>query len=147
MGAEEHRAFAGRYMDAINHAFATGDTAALAACFAPGYVEHVREQGPDRGLGGLLAFVQAIRAAVPDARGVAEDVLVDGDRVMIRHAHYGTQQGPFMGLPPTGARLDFPGVEIFRLADGRIAESWHIDDNVRLMQQLGALPPPGAPSV
>jgi predicted ester cyclase len=84
MGAEEYRAFAGRYMDAINHAFATGDTAALEACFAPGYVEHVREQGPDPGLGGLLAFVHAIRAAVPDARGVAEDVLVDGDRVMIR---------------------------------------------------------------
>jgi steroid delta-isomerase-like uncharacterized protein len=145
MGTEDYRAFAGGYMDAINHAFATGDTAALEACYAPGYVERVREQAPDPDLGGLLAFVHAIRAAVPDARGVVEDVLVDGDRVAIRHAHHGTHRGPLMGLPPTGARLDFQGVEIFRLVDGRIAESWHIDDNLRLMQQLGAVPPPAAP--
>jgi steroid delta-isomerase-like uncharacterized protein len=145
-GVEARRAFALRYMEAINHAFATGDTGALEACFAPGYVEHVRDQGPDPGLGGLLALVHAIRAAVPDAHGVVEDVLVDGDRVVLRHAHHGTHRGPFMGLPPTGTRLDFQGVEIFRLQeDGRIAESWHIDDNLRLMQQLGAVPaPPGA---
>jgi steroid delta-isomerase-like uncharacterized protein len=145
MGAEAHRAFAARYVDAINRAFATGDTAALEACFAPGYVEHVREQGPDPGVGGLLAVVRAIRAAVPDARGVVEDVLVDGDRVALRHAHHGTHTGPFLGLPPTGTRFAFQGIEIFRLADGRIAESWHVDDNLRLMQQLGAGPPPGAP--
>ena len=55
MGAEDLRIFAGRPIDAINHAFATGDTAALEACFAPGYVEHVREQGPDPRVGGRSA--------------------------------------------------------------------------------------------
>jgi hypothetical protein len=52
MGAEDLRILAGRSMDAINHAFATRDTAALEACFAPGYVEHVREPGPDPRVGG-----------------------------------------------------------------------------------------------
>ncbi len=52
MGAEDLRILAGRSMDASNHAFATRDTAALEACFAPGYVEHVREPGPDPRVGG-----------------------------------------------------------------------------------------------
>jgi predicted ester cyclase len=70
------------------------------------------------------------------------DVIADGDRVAVRHTHRATHGGEFMDLPPTGKQVVVEGIEIFRLRDGRIAEFWHQDDLLSLLQQLGAIPAP-----
>lgn len=94
---------------------------------------------------GRDAFKQVLnvfRTAFPGFTTTVDDVLVDGDRVAVRHTHYATQTGDFAGVPATGRTVVVPGIEILRLRDGQIAEFWHHDDFLALMQQLGAIPAP-----
>jgi predicted ester cyclase len=142
--SERSRAAVARYFAAVDGAFQTGDVSALDRLIAPDYREHLRVGDPPPTLEGLKQFIQLIRAAVPDARVAVEDVVAEGDRVMVRHRHRGTHTGaPVMGIPASGRAFEFQGVEIARVAGGRIVESWHVDDNLSLLQQLGAIPAPG----
>jgi hypothetical protein len=56
----------------------------------------------------------------------------------------GTNTGPFelSGLPPTGRPVTMTGQEIFRVADGKLAELWHQEDVPGMLSQLGLEPPP-----
>lgn len=51
-----------------------------------------------------------------------------------------THQGSFMGIPPTGKRVEISGIEYFRLANGKIVERWVMFDDLGLMEQLGVVP-------
>ncbi len=75
-----------------------------------------------------------------------DDVLVAGDKVAVRSTGRGTQQGPLLGIPPTGRQVEFMAIDIHRLANGQIAETWHIEDYLSVIFQLGATitPPAGA---
>ena len=73
----------------------------------------------------------------------AEDVLADGDRVIVRHHWTGTNKGPFFGMPPTGKSVKVAGMNIYRLAGGKIAEEWWGEDIYGLMVQLGVVKAPG----
>lgn len=59
---------------------------------------------------------------------------------MVRWTFYGTQQGEYSGLPPTNKDVIYSGINIFRIAEGKIAEAWDISDRLWLWQQLGVLP-------
>jgi predicted ester cyclase len=48
-----------------------------------------------------------------------------------------------MGIPPTGNRVNFRGISIYRIEGGQIAESWGVSDELGLMRQIGAIPEPG----
>ncbi len=96
-----------------------------------------------RGLDGIRAAFERLLTAIPDHRVTVEEVLADGDKVVARHTHYGTQTGPLGPVPATGKAVTIEGIEIFRVRDGRIAEVWALDDNATLFQQLGLLPAPG----
>jgi predicted SnoaL-like aldol condensation-catalyzing enzyme len=69
-----------------------------------------------------------------------EEMIAEGDRVMVRWTSHGTHQGESRGLPPTYKRVTNSGVNIFRIAEGRIAEVWDIYDRLWVWQQLGVLP-------
>lgn len=69
-----------------------------------------------------------------------DEMLAETDRVMVRWTFYGTQQGEFAGLPPTHRPVSYVGVNIFRIADGKIVEIWDLLDGLSLWQQLGVLP-------
>lgn len=69
-----------------------------------------------------------------------DDMLAEADRVMVRWTFYGTHQGEFAGLPATQRQVRYTGVNIFRLADGKIVEIWDLLDSLSLWQQLGVLP-------
>lgn len=69
-----------------------------------------------------------------------DDMLAEDDRVMVRWTFYGTQQGEFAGLPATHRQVSYAGVNIFRIADGKIVEIWDLLDRLSLWQQLGVLP-------
>ena len=72
------------------------------------------------------------------------DVVAEGDRVVIRKTFRGTQTGEFMGMPPTGKSISVGVIDIFRIAGGKIVEHWGLADMMGMMQQLGAMPAPGA---
>ncbi len=67
-----------------------------------------------------------------------EDIIAEGDRVVVRATVHGVHEGPFMGTPPTGKTVAFPLIIIYRLADGKIVEHWMLTDMMAFMQQIGA---------
>lgn len=90
--------------------------------------------------GGHLDLLRAFWAAFPDREETVDDVVAEGDRVVVRVTGRGTQQGAFQGLPPTGRRVRATGMGIARISEGRIAETWAEFDALGLLQQLGAVP-------
>jgi steroid delta-isomerase-like uncharacterized protein len=78
--------------------------------------------------------------AFPDGRTVMEDVVAEEDRVVTRTTFNGTHLAEIEGIPATGKKVSMPGITIFRLDNGKIAEGWLFNDNLSLMQQLGAIP-------
>ncbi|HEU5101595.1 MAG TPA: ester cyclase [Roseiflexaceae bacterium] len=70
---------------------------------------------------------------------VIEDQIAEVDRVATRWTASATNTGPVMGMPPTGKVARVTGVNVARLADGKIAESWFNFDMLTLLQQLGAI--------
>lgn len=69
-----------------------------------------------------------------------DELIAEGDKVMVRWTFRGTHQGAYLALPPTFKPLTFSGVYIFRIASNRIAEVWVLWDQLGEWQQLGILP-------
>jgi steroid delta-isomerase-like uncharacterized protein len=93
---------------------------------------------PDRD--GVLALFGMLFAAFPDLHAEIHDQLVDGDKVVTRKTFLGTQDGQFMGMPPSGRSVAFDVIDIVRVRDGLMVEHWNVVDSMALMTQLGAIP-------
>jgi len=78
---------------------------------------------------------------LPDLHLTIEDLLEEGDKVVMRASVTGTHLGQYMGLPSTGKSVMYDEIFIWRFAGGRIAEMWGVVDIFSQMQQLGVIPP------
>ena len=96
------------------------------------------------GLETVKQWFTMFAAAFPDQQLIIEDVVAEGDRVVARTTFNGTHQGEMQGIHATGKPVSVPGITIFRLANGKIAEGWLVNDNLSMMQQLGVIPAPQA---
>ena len=65
-------------------------------------------------------------------------LVADADHVAARFTVTGTHAGDAMGIPATGRRVTFDGMVLYRMKDGRIAETWLHPDNTAILEQLGA---------
>jgi len=86
--------------------------------------------------------VRAFRAGCPDLHITIDELLAEGDTVTKRWTYHATHTGDLSGMPPTGKRITMSGLELFRLANGKIEECWLGYDNLSMMQQLGVIPAP-----
>jgi steroid delta-isomerase-like uncharacterized protein len=120
----------------------TGENlAAVDELFAPTAVVHdPGRPAPEPGPEGQKQVISGVFAAFPDFRFTVEDLVAEGDRVAARFVGEGTHRGALFGLPPTGRRVRFSGMAIYRVADGQIQEGWAMFDALGMLQQLGALP-------
>jgi steroid delta-isomerase-like uncharacterized protein len=84
-------------------------------------------------------FARLLRA-YPDLHITAEDLIEDGDKIVSRNTVTGTHKGEYMGIPPTGKSITYDEIFIFRLAGGRIAETWGVVDVVSQLRRLGVIP-------
>src|SRR5262245_15043827 len=89
-----------------------------------------------RGPGQFDHFRRAFLAAVPDLRVAVEDVLVEGDKSVIRLSFTGTHKGEGLGMPPTGRTFCSTAIVILRWREGRIVESWNEFDAAGMLRQL-----------
>ena len=105
-------------------------------------VIHTPVPGVGSGKAGMRQLMTIYFSAFSPQHVDVNDIVAEGDRVAVRHTHYLTHGGEFAGLPPTGKQAVVEGIELYRVRDGRIAEMWHHDDMLGLMQQLGAIPVP-----
>jgi steroid delta-isomerase-like uncharacterized protein len=133
----DHAANMRRAYDLIN----VGNIDGLGDLLADDFVEHEQLPGLASTRAGVMDLFRMYIAAFPDLRMVAEDVIASGDKVVARVRVTGTHQGAFMGLSPTGRRIDVQIIDIIRFGeDGRAREHWGVSDQLAMMQQLGALP-------
>ena len=75
--------------------------------------------------------------AFPDLQFIREQVVADEDSVALAYTVTGTQNGVFLGFPPTGKRMKVRGVQISKFANGKLVERWGSSDQLGMLQQLG----------
>lgn len=138
MSAEENKAKVRRVLDAIN----TGKLDKIDELIASDYVYHSPGSPEMRGPEGFRQLVSMYRTAFPDLSMVVEDIVAEGDKVVVRWSGTGTQRGELMGVPPTGKRVTASGLVISRFAGGKIVEDHEVIDMLGMMQQLGVVPAP-----
>jgi steroid delta-isomerase-like uncharacterized protein len=121
--------------------FNEGNLDAADRLFATDYIEHVPVlPGLPAGLAGFKVYVTAVRSAFPDLRLIIEDLVAEGDKVVMRATARGTHRGEFMGIPPTGKQISVTEIHICRFADGKVVEHWANSDQLGMLQQLGVVP-------
>ncbi len=140
--SEENKAVVRREMEEIfNH---TGNLDAAEEIFSPDYVSHEPTSGEVRGIEGAKQFAATYRQAFPDLENTIEDMVAEGDEVVVRFRGSGTHQGETEAFgPPTGERMEITGITIKRLSEGKIVEAWTNFDALGMMQQLGLIPEVG----
>jgi steroid delta-isomerase-like uncharacterized protein len=115
------------------------------AFVAPDYLDHGAVPGQGPGLEGAKQQRWAMYfAAIPDLHATIDDLVAEGNKVVVRYTVEGTQQGALPGVPPTGKRFRISGISIYRLAEGKITEQREQMDMLGLMQQLGVIPALGS---
>lgn len=94
------------------------------------------------GLSGPEAMKQVWRVllqAFPDIRVTIEDVIAEGDKLVVRNTVTGTHRGEYRGMPPTGRKVSYHEIFVLRFANGRVAEIWGVVDLFGQLKQLGAI--------
>lgn len=112
---------------------------------AEDYVEHDPFPGQGNGLADLKARVAGLCSAFNPLQFTIEDVVAEGDKVVVRWTNAGTHRGGFMGMPATGREFGIAGIDIHVVSSGKLAEHWHVVDQLAQMQQLGLIPQSEAP--
>lgn len=118
----------------------TGDARYATAALSPEFVDRTLPAGRAQGPQGPLDASKAFRAAVPDMRVQVEDMVVAGDRVSVHLRFRGHFTGDFGRTHGQNQPIDFQAFDLYRIADGKIAENWHLEDNQTLLRQMGLQP-------
>jgi steroid delta-isomerase-like uncharacterized protein len=118
-----------------------GDESVAEEILADDFVDHspFGPFAPDRE--GVKQLFAMLRVAFPDLRAEIQDQFASGDKVVTRKTFHGTNEGEFMGMPPTGKKVSFDVIDVLCLRDGQFVDHWNVVDALGLMQQLGAIPP------
>lgn len=116
------------------------DLTALDEYFSPKLTDHALPPGLPSGLEGRKIFASALLAAFPNLHVNTEDLIAEGEKLVIRYTVHGTHNGELMGIPATGKQISISGIAIDRFENGQSIEHWEIIDQLSLMQQLGVIP-------
>jgi predicted ester cyclase len=119
----------------------TGEPRYAEAALAQNFVDRTLPSGRPQGIKGVLEASKNFRAAIPDLRAEIEELLVVNDRAVVRYIFTGHFTGRFKDLKGDGRDISFRAVDIYRVQNGQIADNWHLEDNLSLMQQLGVVKP------
>jgi len=111
---------------------------------SPQFTSHDWPKGSPTGPQGFRSFYSAIRSAVPDARYEVDDLIAEGDRVVVRWRLLGTHKGDFRGIAPTGRPIALKGIAIYRVDEGKLMERWVVTDLYGLLEEIRGASPPEA---
>jgi steroid delta-isomerase-like uncharacterized protein len=138
--SEANKAIVRRFSEEVMN---RGNLRVIDELFAPNVVDHSIPPGFPAGIAGVKQMAAMYRSAFPDVRSTIEDLVAEGDKVVVRWSATGTHRGELMGIPATGKRVTVTGIVIDRIAGGKIVEHWESFDQLSMMQQLGVVPAPG----
>ena len=121
----------------VEEMFNQGDIALANELISPDCVHHIPGRPPVRGLTALRDWLRLTLSIFPDFHAIVEDEIAEGDRVVQRITCYGTHEGEFSGVRPTGRQVSFQIIEISRAGpDGRFAEHWSTADLPAVLRRL-----------
>ena len=140
--SEQNKALVRSYLErTVNE----GDPSAFDELTSADYVGHM-SGAPDFDRAAHKQLMASFRAAFPDLRVRVEELIAEGDKVVNRGTYSGTHRGAFQGIAPTGKSFEIAGINVSRIADGKVAEDWTVIDMLGMLRQLGVVPAPGAPA-
>lgn len=128
MKKEEMKAISRRHFEAWEIGIRTGDLTMIDEVFPPEYFNHAWPPGTPSGTSFIKQAVNSLHHVFPDAHYKIDDQLVDGDKVVTRYRATGTHHGEYHGVKETGKYGEMNGINIDRIEDGRIVESWYVVD-------------------
>jgi predicted ester cyclase len=144
MSIEENKAVVRRYREAHN----TNNLSLLDDVLAPMFVAHEMLPNVPQTIEGAKMIHQSSVAVFPDVQLRTDALFAEGDKVveqwtMIAH-HTGA---PFFvgNIPPSGNKVEVTGITTYRIAGGKIVETWSNMDFLGVLQQVGVIPPPAPP--
>jgi len=124
----------------INGVFIRHDFSGLDEIMRDDYIQH--NSDVPQGKAGFKQFFVTTFKAMPDFKYTIKKIVAEGDAVMAYCTSSGTHTGGvWLDITPTGNRLEFDVVDIFRVQDGKIAEHWDVADSYKLFTQLGKARP------
>ena len=137
VGAEEIRELMRRNIEEL---FAKGDKDLIPEIYSPDVVDHNPVPGQRPGHDGLRDVLDAFHTAFPDQEMELHGTLADGVFGVDFWTFRATHLGELGGVPATGKRVEFKGIDVARIVDGRISEIWHVEDIDAMWRQLGSRP-------
>lgn len=132
MPIEQDKALVERYVEL----YRTGTLAIADEIVAAGFVDHAHQEMPS-GPEGVKAMVRQARDAFTGLTISVEQMIGEGDFVACHFVLTGTLSGPLGELPPAGAQITIHGIDLFRVADGKLAELWSYQDTLTFLHELG----------
>ena len=141
MSTNQNKETARRYYDEVLN---QGNLDVLDQLAGKEFDEHDPLPGQGTGLDGLRDRVNMLRTGLAGTYSI-QDMVAEGDKVVVRWLNSGTNSGEFFGMPPTGRDFTMAGIDVIRFEDGKMAEHWHVVDQLALLIQLGVVELPGPP--
>ncbi len=139
MSTEQNKQIAIEFMDEVLNG---GNLDAADKYFADNYVDHTLPPDVPPNVEGLKQLMTMFMNAFPDLHSHAEDVIAEGDKVVVRVPAHGTHKGELMGIPATGKEIHINEIHIVRMADRKMVEHWGVEDQMGMVQQLGLVEGP-----
>jgi steroid delta-isomerase-like uncharacterized protein len=139
MSRQEMEALARRFFTEV---FEQGNVDAIDEICSQDFIEHEAMPGMPGGREGNKEFFRQWNQGISNTRVDVEDMMVDGDKLVVRFTTHGTHSGEFMGIPATDKSFSMPVIDILRYRDGKFVEHWGVSDVMGVMQQIGLLPSP-----
>jgi len=134
--SNDNKAIVRRYYEEVLN---RGDLALLERIAREDHVEHDPLPGQGKGLTGFHDRVRMLREAL-QPQFTIEQIVAEGDTVVVRWTNRGKHVAPFVGIPATNKSFTIAGIDIHTLRDGKLAEHHHVVDQLSMMQQLGLIP-------
>jgi predicted SnoaL-like aldol condensation-catalyzing enzyme len=135
MNIEENKRVVGEFYEEV---FRKRNLSVVGRYMHDDYIQH----NPDarQGKEGFVEFHKGFFAAVPDFCATINRIVAEGDLVFVYNTITGTHINEgFLGYPPTGNKICFDTVDMFRLKDGKLCEHWDVADTRALFTQVGAI--------
>jgi len=133
MSKEANIAILTKFATAVN----TGNFDLFQEAVAIDNVDHDPAPGQVPGPEGYRMYFSALRTAFPDLSVAPETLVGDDDSLAFAYTITGMQNGPFMGIAPTGKKIKIRGMQISKFKDGKMVERWGSSDELGMLQQLG----------
>ena len=133
--SEENKAVVRSYLES----FSNGDIDACKAMMADNHVFHFPLADAPMDRDNHAGAMGMFKASIPGLSFEILDQISDGDKVVTRFTVTGTFTQPFEDMEPTGAHIEFSGINIAQIVDGKSVEEWDAFDTMALMGQLGAI--------